>query len=118
MPIIECIPNFSEGQRPEVIDAITKAIEWIPEVQLLHRDSGYAANRTVFTFAGPPAAVTEAADTSFQARYTQWTSMQVCANNSKTDACRVKVISESNYLTARQVHSRLVASNRHKFFLL
>lgn len=61
MPIIECIPNFSEGQRPEVIEAISKAIEMVPDVGLLHRDPGYAANRTVFTFAGPPAAVTEAA---------------------------------------------------------
>lgn len=61
MPIIECIPNFSEGQDPEVIQAIAQAIELVPNVQLLHRDPGYAANRTVFTFAGPPAAVVEAA---------------------------------------------------------
>ncbi|MEO0339168.1 MAG: glutamate formimidoyltransferase [Bacteroidota bacterium] len=60
-PLIECVPNFSEGQDPKVIQAIRTAIESVPEVQLLHVDPGYDAHRTVMTFAGPPAQVIEAA---------------------------------------------------------
>lgn len=61
MEIIECIPNFSEGQRPEVIKAIADAITSVVDVTLLHVDSGYTTNRTVMTFVGPPEAVVEAA---------------------------------------------------------
>jgi len=59
--IIECIPNFSEGQNLKTLAAITAAIKAIKGVKLLHTDRGEAANRTVFTFAGNPAAVVEAA---------------------------------------------------------
>jgi glutamate formiminotransferase/formiminotetrahydrofolate cyclodeaminase len=60
-PIIECVPNFSEGQRPEVIKQITDVIETVAGVRLLNVDPGKATNRTVVTFVGPPAAVVEAA---------------------------------------------------------
>src|ERR1700742_1260207 len=59
--IIECVPNFSEGRRPEVIRQITDVIEAIPGVRLLNVDPGKATNRTVVTFVGSPAAVIEAA---------------------------------------------------------
>ncbi len=59
--IIECVPNFSEGQRPEVIELIATAIKSVDGVKLLHVDPGEAANRTVMTFAGEPQAVCEAA---------------------------------------------------------
>ncbi len=59
--IIECIPNFSEGQNQDTIDAIVSAIKNIEGVKLLHQDSGKAANRTVFTFAGKLELVFEAA---------------------------------------------------------
>ena len=59
-PIIECVPNFSEGRRPEVIEAIAAAIAG-EGVRILHIDRGEAANRTVITFAGAPDAVCEAA---------------------------------------------------------
>ncbi|HXB96236.1 MAG TPA: glutamate formimidoyltransferase [Puia sp.] len=59
--IIECVPNFSEGQRPEVIKQITDRIEAVPGVRLLNVDPGKATNRTVVTFVGSPAAVVEAA---------------------------------------------------------
>lgn len=59
--IIECIPNFSEGQRPEVIKKITKVIEAVPEIQILDIHSDKDHNRTVITFIGVPAAVEEAA---------------------------------------------------------
>ncbi len=59
--LIECVPNFSEGRDPEVIRAITSAIEEVAEVMLLDVDPGKATNRTVITFVGPPEAVLEAA---------------------------------------------------------
>jgi len=60
-PLLECIPNFSEGQSEAVIDALKDAIMAVPGQQLLHIDPSPAANRTVFTFAGSPEAVIEAA---------------------------------------------------------
>lgn len=60
-PIIECIPNFSEGRNPEKIAAISESIASVPGVKLLHVDPGYDAHRTVMTFAGGPEQVAEAA---------------------------------------------------------
>ncbi|MCO6494952.1 MAG: glutamate formimidoyltransferase [Bacteroidetes bacterium] len=59
--IIECIPNFSEGQNLSIINAIADKIRSVKDSLLLNVDSGYDANRTVYTFAGPPEAVLEAA---------------------------------------------------------
>ena len=59
--LIECIPNFSEARRPEVIDQIVAAIQSVDDVKLLDRSSDLDHNRTVLTFAGPPLAVEEAA---------------------------------------------------------
>jgi glutamate formiminotransferase / formiminotetrahydrofolate cyclodeaminase len=61
MQLIECVPNFSEGNRPEIIRQITDAIEQVPGVKLLNVDAGKATNRTVVTFVGTPDAVVEAA---------------------------------------------------------
>ncbi len=59
--LIECIPNFSEARRPEVVDQIAAAVTSVDEVHLLDRSSDLDHNRTVLTFAGPPHAVEEAA---------------------------------------------------------
>src|SRR5512147_359186 len=59
--LVECIPNFSEARRPEVIDQIVAAIQSVDEVKLLDRSSDLDHNRTVLTLAGPPFAVEEAA---------------------------------------------------------
>lgn len=64
--LIECVPNFSEGRRPEAVESIVNAISGTPcgpgeLLKVLHVDSGAAANRTVVTFAGTPEAVVEAA---------------------------------------------------------
>ena len=60
-PIVECVPNFSEGRDPLIIEAIAKAFGGVPGAYLLHVDSGYSAHRTVMTLAGEPEAVLEAA---------------------------------------------------------
>lgn len=67
MPLLECVANISEGRRPEVIAAIAAEIRSVDQVQLIHTDSGFAANRTVMTFAGPPVLVTEAAYRMYRA---------------------------------------------------
>jgi glutamate formiminotransferase / formiminotetrahydrofolate cyclodeaminase len=61
IPIIECVPNFSEGRDSEVIRQITDQIESVAGVRLLNVDPGKATNRTVVTFVGSPEAVVEAA---------------------------------------------------------
>ena len=60
-PIIECIANYSEARRPEVVEAIAQAIREVPGVFLLDRHSDLDHNRTVLTFAGTPQGVEEAA---------------------------------------------------------
>lgn len=60
-PIIECVPNFSEGRDKGVIRQITDVIEQVEGVKLLNVDPGEATNRTVVTFVGEPDAVVEAA---------------------------------------------------------
>ncbi len=59
--IIECVPNFSEGRDPFVIEAIGRSIREQEDVKLLHTDIGYDANRTVLTFIGSPDGAMEAA---------------------------------------------------------
>ena len=61
MKIIECIPNFSDARRPEVIEAIIKAVAEVPGVLVLDRHSDLDHNRTVLTFIGDPEGVEEAA---------------------------------------------------------
>jgi len=61
IPIVECIPNFSEARRPEVVEAIMKAVKSVEGVSLLDRHSDVDHNRTVLTFAGTPDGVEEAA---------------------------------------------------------
>lgn len=60
-PLIECVPNFSEGRDKNVIKAITDAIESVKGIKLLDVDPGEATNRTVVTFVGTPEDVVEAA---------------------------------------------------------
>jgi glutamate formiminotransferase/formiminotetrahydrofolate cyclodeaminase len=64
--LIECVPNFSEGQRPEIIKQITDEIEKVEGAQLLDVDPGYDMNRTVVTFIGTPEAVKVAAFNSIK----------------------------------------------------
>ena len=59
--LIECVPNFSEGNDLQIINQITAEIEKTEGVKLLNVDPGKATNRTVVTFVGNPNAVIEAA---------------------------------------------------------
>ena len=59
--LIECVPNFSEGQNMQIINQITDEIKSVEGVKLIDVDPGKATNRTVVTFVGEPNAVCEAA---------------------------------------------------------
>jgi glutamate formiminotransferase/formiminotetrahydrofolate cyclodeaminase len=61
MKLVECVPNFSEGRRTEVIGAIENAIRSVEGIQVLDRHVDADHNRTVITFVGSPAAAAEAA---------------------------------------------------------
>jgi glutamate formiminotransferase len=65
--LVECVPNFSEGRRPEVIEAIAGAIGTIGGVYLLDRTSDPDHNRSVLTFAGPPESVEAAMEGAIDA---------------------------------------------------
>lgn len=52
MRIIECVPNISEGRRPEVIEAVAAALRAVPGIQLLDVSSDAAHNRSVYTLVG------------------------------------------------------------------
>lgn len=60
-PLVECIPNFSEARRPEVVEAILQAMQAVPGVIILDRHSDLDHNRTVVTFIAPPDAAEDAA---------------------------------------------------------
>ncbi len=60
-PLIQCVPNFSEGRRPEVIAAIVDAARQTPGVRLADWSADTDHNRLVVTFVGPPAPVRAAA---------------------------------------------------------
>lgn len=59
--IVECIANYSDARRPQVIEAIMQSITSVEGITLLDRHSDTDHNRTVLTFLGAPEAVSEAA---------------------------------------------------------
>jgi len=59
--LVACVPNFSEGRRPDVMDAIQSAAASVSRALVLDRHADAAHNRMVLTIAGPPGAVAESA---------------------------------------------------------
>ncbi|KLU59816.1 hypothetical protein CEB3_c39500 [Peptococcaceae bacterium CEB3] len=59
--IVECIPNISEGRRPEIVEEVVAEVKKVPGVILLDYSSNADHNRTVITFIGEPEGVLEAA---------------------------------------------------------
>ncbi len=66
-PLLECVVNVSEGRNPAALAAMARAISEVAGCYLLHQDTGHGAHRTVFTFAGLPDAVFEAAFRLYEA---------------------------------------------------
>ena len=67
--LVECVPNFSEGRRPEVIDAICSAITAEDGVTLLDREMDADHNRAVVTFVCHPSLAVDAAFRGYQEPY-------------------------------------------------
>ena len=65
-PLVECVPNFSEGRRKDVIDAILAEIAAVPGVTLLDHHADADHNRLVVTFVGEPQPVERAAFASIK----------------------------------------------------
>lgn len=59
--LVECVPNFSEGRRSEVVDAIRDAIASVEGVSILDASSDASHNRSVITFVAPIERAVEAA---------------------------------------------------------
>ena len=59
MKLVECVPNFSEGRRPEVLDAILGEMTAVDGVRLLDSEMDADHNRAVVTIVGEPEAVLE-----------------------------------------------------------
>ncbi|MBI5266452.1 MAG: glutamate formimidoyltransferase, partial [candidate division Zixibacteria bacterium] len=64
--LVECVPNFSEGRRPEVIESICAAITSVAGVALLDREMDADHNRAVVTFVCHPSVAVEAAFRGYQ----------------------------------------------------
>jgi len=60
-PLVECVPNFSEGRDRATIEALRTALTSVPAVKLLDVQADGSHNRSVFTFVAPPEAAMEAA---------------------------------------------------------
>lgn len=59
--VVECVPNFSEGRKAEIVDAITDAVRSVEGVRVLDVEMDPSHNRAVLTFVGEPGRVKEAA---------------------------------------------------------
>jgi glutamate formiminotransferase len=59
--LVECVPNFSEGRDPAVVEEIVRALRSVPGVRLLDREMDPDHHRSVLTFAAPAEVVAEAA---------------------------------------------------------
>ena len=66
MPLVESVPNYSEGRRPEVVDRLAAAVAETPGVHLLDRTSDASHNRSVLTLAGEAEAVTRALEATIE----------------------------------------------------
>lgn len=69
--MIEAIPNFSVGKNPDQVEGVLSALKSHPDTLILHVDSGYDANRTVFTLAG----------TALSLRHSILSAVQYCLKN-------------------------------------
>ena len=59
-PLIECVPNVSEGRRADVVSRMAEVVRSTAGVRLLNHSSDAAHNRSVFTFVGDPNGVQQA----------------------------------------------------------
>ena len=104
--LVECVPNFSEGRRPEVIDAILKEITSVEGITLLDREMDASHNRAVVTFVGPPMEAKEAAFRAYK-KAAELIDMQTHTGEhprmGATDVCPFIPISEITVAECKQL---------------
>lgn len=61
LPLVECVPNFSEGRKPETVERIAQAIAAVKTACVLDRHIDPDHNRSVITFVGAPDYIVDAA---------------------------------------------------------
>ncbi|MGH8311279.1 MAG: glutamate formimidoyltransferase, partial [Steroidobacteraceae bacterium] len=66
MSVIECVPNVSEGRRPDIIASIAEALRGVPRLRVLDVQSDASHNRSVFTLAGDADAMAEGIPVLFE----------------------------------------------------
>lgn len=69
--LVECVPNVSEGRRPEIVRGLADIVAAVPGVRVLDVTSDPDHNRSVITFAGDPAGVEAAALALVAAAYAE-----------------------------------------------
>jgi glutamate formiminotransferase/formiminotetrahydrofolate cyclodeaminase len=108
--LLECIPNISEGRNEATIGAIASAISFVSGVKLLHTDTGYDANRTVFTFVGEPEAVLKAAFEMYKTAHQRIDMRQHQGTHPRqgaVDVCPFVPLGQTPMLEAIDIASRL-----------
>lgn len=116
-PIVECVVNVSEGRDPELLRELAGVIDEVQDCYLLHQDTGSDTHRTVFTFAGSPEGVLEAAYQVY-AFAAQHLDMQLHRGEhprlGAVDVCPfvpISGISEEDLMARTQVLAQRVAQN-------
>ena len=88
--LIECVPNVSEGRRPDVVSRMSEAIQSVAGVRLLNHSSDPAHHRSVFTFVGAARDVQQAVVALFE---------RAVAENPETDGVQLYRLAKL-YLTS------------------
>lgn len=108
--LVECVPNFSEGRRPEVIDQILKEITSVDGITLLDMEMDASHNRAVVTFVGPPMEAKEAAFRAYK-KAAELIDMQTHTGEhprmGATDVCPFIPISEITVAECKQLVKEL-----------
>ena len=79
-PLVECVPNISEGRDLATIEAIVDAVRSTDGCTVLGVEPDADYHRTVITFAGPPESVVEGAIALIEASVASWTCVNTAVN--------------------------------------
>lgn len=108
--LVECVPNFSEGRRPEIINEILNEITSVDGITLLDMEMDASHNRAVVTFVGPPIEVKEAAFLAYK-KASELIDMQIHNGEhprmGATDVCPFIPISEITVAECKQLVKEL-----------
>jgi glutamate formiminotransferase/formiminotetrahydrofolate cyclodeaminase len=110
--LVECVPNFSEGRRPEVIDEIIREITSVDGITLLDYEMDASHNRAVVTFVGPPMEAKQAAFLAYKKAAELIDMREHTGEHPRmgaTDVCPFIPISEMTVAECKQLARELAA---------